>query len=235
MMTLKVQSRDYWRGRQHAEYRNAGEEWLKRYADELLALVPNGGTLLDIGCGACEYTPYLATRFDHIVAVDFSESMLSAARERLSKFQLRNVTLLQGDASGLPEQVEHANVIIANGLLQYLDDDALTQHLQECKRVLTQDGTLFWGLVPNAHRRQLWYAGALDSPPPSTAQMLSRWWHSYRYRSVAEKSGDSLWDGVGRWFEPEKLRARVENEGFTWEVRHSWFYEYRFHAVLRRQ
>jgi len=234
MKTIHEESRRYWKNRTDARHRYAGEDWFERYAGELIALVPAGGTLLDVGCGACDYTPYLATKFDRVIGIDFSPAMLEAAHVRVAQFQLSNVTLLEGDAISFPAEVERADAILVNGLLQYLDDKALQKHLAECTRVLAPGGIICWGSVPNLHLRWLWYVGALSTPPPPLRQMIKQWWQVVQSQRRAERSGDALWDNIGRWFEPAKLKAKAEAAGYMCEFRNSWFSEYRFHAILRR-
>ena len=60
-----------------------------------------GESVLEIGCGTGALTVPLATKVGErgrVVAVDISEPMLGAARQRVGEHGLRNVTLLHGDA-----------------------------------------------------------------------------------------------------------------------------------------
>src|SRR5215467_1886313 len=60
-----------------------------------------GESVLEIGCGTGALTlPLAAAVGEHgrVVAVDISEPMLGAARQRVAEHGLRNVTLLLGDA-----------------------------------------------------------------------------------------------------------------------------------------
>jgi SAM-dependent methyltransferase len=60
-----------------------------------------GHSVLEIGCGTGAMTLPIATavgEHGRVVAVDISEPMLGAARERVGERGLRNVTLLLGDA-----------------------------------------------------------------------------------------------------------------------------------------
>jgi len=61
----------------------------------------SGESVLEIGCGTGALTVPLATEVGErgrVVAVDISEPMLGAARQRVGEHGLRNVTLLHGDA-----------------------------------------------------------------------------------------------------------------------------------------
>jgi SAM-dependent methyltransferase len=91
----------------------AGPRWVaspgfrERRNQESLALLlaclrlAGGENVLEIGCGTGAVTIPLAKavgEHGRVVAVDISEPMLNAARQRVGESGLRNVTLLSGDA-----------------------------------------------------------------------------------------------------------------------------------------
>jgi SAM-dependent methyltransferase len=91
----------------------AGPRWVaspgfrERRNQESLALLlarmglTGGESVLEIGCGTGALTVPLAAAVGEqgrVVAVDISEPMLGAARQRVGEGGLRNVTLLHGDA-----------------------------------------------------------------------------------------------------------------------------------------
>ena len=91
----------------------AGPRWVaspgfrERRNQESLALLlarlglRGGESVLEIGCGTGALTQPLAKavgEHGRVVAVDISEPMLGAARQRIAEHRLRNVTLLSGDA-----------------------------------------------------------------------------------------------------------------------------------------
>jgi len=91
----------------------AGPRWVaspgfrERRNQESLALLlahlglAGGESVLEIGCGTGALTVPLATavgEHGRVVAVDISEPMLGAARQRVSESGRHNITLLHGDA-----------------------------------------------------------------------------------------------------------------------------------------
>jgi SAM-dependent methyltransferase len=91
----------------------AGPRWVaspgfrERRNQESLALLltrlglEGGESVLEIGCGTGALTVPVAEAIGergHLVAVDISEPMLGAARQRVAERGLSNVTLLHGDA-----------------------------------------------------------------------------------------------------------------------------------------
>ncbi|HEY6328028.1 MAG TPA: class I SAM-dependent methyltransferase, partial [Blastocatellia bacterium] len=110
-MLLRDLARSFYDGRTDAGHRYSGEDWFARYAEELLALIPRGGMLLDVGCGSCQITAYLAPAFERVVGIDPSDSMRAAAGERLELQGAYNLRVLEGEATCFPPEVEQADVI----------------------------------------------------------------------------------------------------------------------------
>ena len=166
MVEMLTASQAFWKDKTEAQHRHHDERWFRLYAQELLAIMPSGGTLLDVGCGAAQLTTYLAGQFDSIIGIDLSESMLAAGRARIAN-QAPRVALVRSAATALPFASNSIDVILAYGVIQYFDTAALQRHVMECARVLRPSGKVCWGQIPNARLRRLWYAGALMNPRPS--------------------------------------------------------------------
>lgn len=227
-------SKTLWSTLTHAHHRHSSEEWFERYAGELLALLPTGGSLLDVGCGACEMTTYLAPHFSRVVAVDFSPSMLAASQERIESRGVRNITLSEADAVDLRACDGRFDVILAYSVLQYLDSDALARHLTECERLLAPGGVVCWGHIPNARLRWMCHLGLLTNRAPGLFELAKRAWHLWRRYRTGSQMQNPLWDGIGRWYDPSEVHAAAESAGMIAEVRQHWYYEYRMLALLRR-
>lgn len=229
---LAASARRYWSTQSDAKHRNTDEAAYARYADELLAIVPASGTLVDVGCGACEVTAHLAPYFDRVIGFDRSDSMLDAARARIAQLELGNLEVRKGEATALPERMPKADVVLSYGVVQYLSGDELAQHLRECRRILADGGVVLSALVPNRALKDVYYYGKLVPAREGVAGRLrSRLALSkLRWRGYVER--DPLWDGMGNWFTKSEYEAAANAAGFDAEFRHCWYYEYRFHALL---
>jgi cyclopropane-fatty-acyl-phospholipid synthase len=229
---LQSFSYKYWTGKTDAGHRRSSEEWYKKYAAEILALFSSRGTLLDVGCGACQLTSYLAPEFEQVYAVDFSETMLATARQRIESRGLTNVQLFSGTAQKIPEVITSANVILSYQVIQYLTLAEFSQHLCECRRVLKKGGMVCAAAIPNLALKDYYYHLKLIPNRDQFAGRMRRWIELTRRRVVALFRSDLLWDGIGNWFSQADIERVANENGFDVEFRNSWFYEYRFHALL---
>lgn len=89
-------------------------------------VVPDATTLLDIGCGAGNYTLKMLQKLPGLncTLVDLSRPMLDKALERVSAETNGTVTALQGDIRTLELPENHFDIILAGAVLHHLRDDA---------------------------------------------------------------------------------------------------------------
>ncbi|HET8652313.1 MAG TPA: class I SAM-dependent methyltransferase [Gaiellaceae bacterium] len=83
-----------------------GDPW-KRFLEDLAARLPEGGCVLDLGCGNGAKIACLGERF-HLVAVDLSEEQLRLARARVPE-----ATLVAGDFGELDFAAETFDAVTA--------------------------------------------------------------------------------------------------------------------------
>jgi ubiquinone/menaquinone biosynthesis C-methylase UbiE len=189
--------------------------------------------MLDVGCGACELTTYISPEFTKVFAVDYSDSMLSAARERIESQEIENIELLHGTAQDLPRAIERVDVILSYGLIQYLTLSDFDAHLRECQRVLDGSGVVCVAMIPDTASKSAYHRRTLiPGQPPHLTASLRRELHIVRRRVNAFIRKDPFWDGIGNWFSRKEIEATAERSGFSCELRNSWYYDYRFHALL---
>ena len=86
---------------------------------------PKAKNLLDMGCGAGNYTLMMLTKIPNLncTLVDLSKPMLDKALERVSQNTTQKVEIVQGDIRvvNLPEN--HFDIILAGAVLHHLRDD----------------------------------------------------------------------------------------------------------------
>lgn len=110
------------------------------YLEQLLALVPGGTAVLEIGLGTGGLLPGLAARASRVIGVDHSPSMLEEARRRMALAGLAGIELRLGEMGHLPLPDGEVGCAVANMVLHHADDPVAV--LREIRRVLTPGGVL---------------------------------------------------------------------------------------------
>src|SRR5262249_10172976 len=90
------------------------------------ATTPHAKDLLDIGCGAGNYTLMMLRRIPNLncTLVDLSRPMLDRAIERISKETKGKITPLQGDMRDLDLGEQKFDVIVTAAALHHLRTDS---------------------------------------------------------------------------------------------------------------
>lgn len=86
---------------------------------------PNATALLDIGCGAGNYTLKMLTKIPDLNCTlnDLSMPMLQKAKERVSTHTKGKITLVQDDMRNLELPDNHYDIVLAAATLHHLRDD----------------------------------------------------------------------------------------------------------------
>ena len=87
---------------------------------------PDAQTLLDIGCGAGNFTLMMLSKLNHLdcTLVDLSKPMLDKAFERVSLVSQKKPEILQGDIRDIHLMENYYDIILAGAVLHHLRDDA---------------------------------------------------------------------------------------------------------------
>lgn len=86
---------------------------------------PQATNVLDIGCGAGNYTLKILSKLPDLncTLIDLSRPMLDKAYERVSKNTKGAVKLIQGDIREIMLRKTHYDIILAGAVLHHLRDD----------------------------------------------------------------------------------------------------------------
>lgn len=122
---------------------NLDESWRRKTALEVLKNKP--ARVLDLCCGTADLTVHIAKLADkstEIYGLDFSNTMLERARQKVAYFGEGRVKLIQGDAGNMPFESNYFDAIgISFGFrnLTFENPDAQL-HMKEILRVLKPGG-----------------------------------------------------------------------------------------------
>jgi tRNA (cmo5U34)-methyltransferase len=88
-------------------------------------IAPNAENLLDIGCGAGNYSLMMLSKIPNLncTLVDLSKPMLDKAFERVTEKTTNTVTILQGDFREVELNENYYDIILAGAVLHHLRDN----------------------------------------------------------------------------------------------------------------
>lgn len=88
-------------------------------------IVPKARQVLDIGCGAGNYTLKMLSKISELncTLVDLSKPMVDKALERVSAVTSGKVEILQGDIREITLTENHFDIILAGAVLHHLRED----------------------------------------------------------------------------------------------------------------
>jgi SAM-dependent methyltransferase len=110
----------------------------------VFAEIPQGATVLDLGCGAGLDALVAAQRTGpqgKVIGVDFSEAMLARACRSASQAGIANVVFCGADAAQLPVGVESMGVVLVNGIFNLNPQRAAI--FRELARVVRKGGVVY--------------------------------------------------------------------------------------------
>ena len=114
----------------------AGVSYLWGFAE-----IPEGGHVLDLGCGAGLDALIASGRSEQVIGVDFSDSMLARARKAASDAGAVNLELLRGDAEAIPVGDRAVDCALVNGIFNL--NAARAEIFSELARVIRPGGRAF--------------------------------------------------------------------------------------------
>ena len=144
---------------------------LPEYRHRLLALVPEGARVLEIGIGTGGLLTELAIRASSVIGVDHSPAMLEEARRRLANRGVSGVELRLGEMTHLPLSDASVGCVVANMVLHHAADPATV--LAEIMRVLAPGGMLLLADLAR-HERE------------AAREQLADQWLGFEERELAE-------------------------------------------------
>lgn len=241
-------SRLYWSRQKASIHRRSDESFFQAKALEHASLVAEGDKgldCIDIGCGAGELLYYLSDHLSVTTGIDYAESMLSQARNRLGD---REISLQCCDIFSYLPSSRHQVWISAQAVNQYLESSRVLAFLDM--------------FAANESARSLYLFDCVD---PVRCALLA---HGISYRPEDVATGEqglrewlraarrTLWrlgfscrlavgavsrdcqaipgNTMGYGYLPRFWIKAADARGMRCEIVSSSFYEYRYHVVLQK-
>jgi tRNA (cmo5U34)-methyltransferase len=147
---------------------------LELVAEAAATTNPTAKRLLDIGCGAGNYTLKLLERLPNldVTLIDLSKPMLDKAQERIGKASAGAIRAMQGDMREIELGEAAFNIVVASATLHHLRTD------DEWRRMFAK---IYRALAPGG---SFWIFDLVDSELPNVHEMMQR-----RYAAHLESIG----------------------------------------------
>lgn len=169
-------------------------------AEAAAVTTPGARHVLDIGCGAGNYTLKLLERLPDLDAtiVDLSRPMLDRASERIGKATTGKTTAIQGDVREIELPGESFDVILAAAVLHHLrTDDEWRNVFSKFHRVLRPGGSL-------------WIFDMVESTIPAVQKMMWRRYGEYLAAFKDEQYRDHVFAYVEKEDTPRPLTYQLD-------------------------
>ncbi len=126
-------------------YRTGTDTWthlpLKTSAGVLSEKLPEGGMVLDIGCGRGKWAFDLARRGFRVIGIDYISKIIEKDNEEVKNHGLtKNLRFIEGDALDIPFTDDGFDGVLDIGLLSNLPAEDFEMYAGEAARVLKPGG-----------------------------------------------------------------------------------------------
>ncbi len=164
------------------------------------ATTPHARQLLDVGCGAGNYTLKLLEQLPNldVTLIDLSQPMLERATARVRPASVGSVVTLQGDVRELQLPDEHFDIILAAAVLHHLRIDA------EWREVF---GTFHRILRPGG---SLWIFDLIESPIPAVQRLMWERYGEFLTRLKDESYRDEIFAYIEKEDTPRSLTFQLD-------------------------
>lgn len=231
---------NFWKNKEQSLNRESSPEYYRRKSAEIYSVISfydKSLGLIDFGCGAGELLHPLSQKLNcNITAVDYSESMLKAARERVKS---ENVFFECQDALDFSEKTDVKSTI-------WMSCGAANQY--SCKRELVKFINNF---LRNPHTKQLLLFDTIDPlqyilfnagiifsySPRRKGGFLKRTLELFKNLLVykAYKLIVPLSVGMGYGVKKSFWRQEFITTNIEVKILSSMYFEYRYHVVLEKK
>jgi tRNA (cmo5U34)-methyltransferase len=169
-------------------------------AQAAAAVTPHARNVLDIGCGAGNYTLKLLERLPNVdvTLIDLSQPMLTRAAERVRPKTSGKITTLQTDVREARLLDGRFDIILAASVLHHLRDDSEWKSVFEC---------LFKALKPAG---SLWIFDLIESSIPAVQELTWKRYGDYLTLLKDEQYRDRVFAYVEKEDTPRPLLFQLD-------------------------
>ena len=154
---------------------------IRYYEARLRAIFPRGGVLLDVGCGAGNWSLAGASLYDKIIALDRHEGRLHLAGELIRKMHVEDkVDILCADASILPIPEASIDHVLCFNVLPFLDKE-YTMLFRKFRNVIRRNGHMYIAATGPGYIIYLFRLALHQRTQAQTEQFITTFQRNVRY------------------------------------------------------
>jgi tRNA (cmo5U34)-methyltransferase len=169
-------------------------------AESAAATTPLAASVLDVGCGAGNYTLKLLERLPklNVTLIDLSKPMLDRAVERIRPATSGSIETMQGDIREIEIGIQRHDIILAASVLHHLRDDS------EWRSVFEK---FFTGLRIGG---SIWIFDLIDSSIPEVQATMRRRYGEYLTQLEDEAYRDHVFAYIEKEDTPRSLMFQLD-------------------------
>jgi tRNA (cmo5U34)-methyltransferase len=169
-------------------------------AEAAAATTPHARHVLDVGCGAGNYTLKLLEQLPNLAVtlIDLSQPMLDRARERVGRATAGRITAVRGDIREVTLADEGFDIVLAAAVLHHLRTD------REWRDVFT---AFHRALRPGG---SVWVFDLVESSIPAVQELMRRRYGEYLTRLKDEVYRDHVFAYVEKEDTPRPLLFQLD-------------------------
>lgn len=161
---------------------------------------PSARHLLDIGCGAGNYTLKMLQRLGNleVTLIDLSQPMLDRARQRVAAVSPGKIETIQSDIRDLDLDAESFDIMLAAAVLHHLrSEDQWRSVFEKLYRALRPGGSL-------------WISDLVEHSLPAVQQEMWKRYGDYLVSLKGEDYRQAVFDYVAREDTPRSLMFQID-------------------------
>lgn len=231
--------KDFWEGKTTSLHRSDSDDFYRLKAAEHASVMhekDRGLSSVDIGCGAGELLYFLSDYCPVRVGLDFSESMLEVARERLKD---KDIALINKDVFDYLGSSEERVWLACGSINQYLNEYG-QQRLLDIFLSNSQASAIYLYDSVDPVRYLALPLGLryFPSPAPKPIRVMHNALFLLKIivASVINPGSPSVVNlgDMGYGFFPRFWLSECSKRGLDVEIFSSRYYEYRYHVAIRK-
>ena len=169
-------------------------------AEVAAATTPKATRVLDVGCGAGNYTLKLLERLPNldVTLIDLSKPMLDRATARIQAITRASIEAVQGDIREIDIGLQRYDIVLASMVLHHLREESQWRAVFE---------KFYTGLRPGG---SIWIFDLVDSPIPDVQSTMRRRYGEYLTQLGGEAYRDQAFAHMDQEDTPRSLMFQLD-------------------------